>query len=85
MCNARLADAALQTHAQLDRDCRRLLDTAAEKFALSIRGYQRILRVARTLADLAASDTITPPQVAEALGLRGLDGAGAGYCDSATM
>ena len=84
-CNARLPDATLQKYACLDRVSRELLDTAAEKFALSVRGYQRVVRVARTLADLAASDTITPPQVAEALSLRGLDATEVAYCDSATM
>lgn len=47
-----------------------LLTTGAERFGLSARGYHRILRVARTIADLDASETIAPKHVAEALSFR---------------
>jgi magnesium chelatase family protein len=44
-----------------------------DRFNLSARAYQRVLRVARTVADLAGSEAITRPQLAEALALRQLD------------
>jgi magnesium chelatase family protein len=47
-----------------------LLNTAAEKMGLSARGYHRVLRVARTLADLAGEAHIGKPHVAEALAYR---------------
>ena len=50
-----------------------MLEAAVDKFRLSARAYQRILRVARTIADLADSDTIRVPHIAEALSLRQLD------------
>ena len=49
---------------------RELLNKAAERFGLSARGYHRILRVARTIADLAGSATVERPHVAEAVGYR---------------
>ncbi len=70
--NARIADAALREVCTLDARCRQLLDAAAEKFGLSMRGHQRVLRVARTIADLEASSMITADHIAEALTLRGL-------------
>jgi len=57
----------------LPADALRLLEGATEKFRLSARAYQRVLRVARTIADLAGENSITAPQVAEALSLRQLD------------
>ncbi len=49
---------------------RALLTEAAEKLRLSARGYHRVLRVARTLADLDGSDTVRRLHVAEALSYR---------------
>ncbi len=72
VCNARLHGEDIRRHCEPDDDGRRLLDGAAEKFALSVRGYQRVLRVARTIADLEGENSIKPPQLAEALHLRGL-------------
>lgn len=54
----------------MDDDARELLDTAAEPLALSARAYHRVARVARTIADLAGSDRIGAPHVAEALRYR---------------
>ena len=71
-CNARLAGDALTQACRTDEKGEALLDQAAEKHSLSMRGYQRVLRVARTIADLDGRDAITPPQIAEALSLRGL-------------
>ena len=72
-CNARLRPDVLEVVCALDRQCLRLLEQAVDKFNLSARSYQRVLRVARTIADLQAAESITPPHIAEALGLRTLD------------
>ena len=72
-CNARLEGEQLERHCPVDDDCWALLESAAEQFNLSARAHQRILRVARTIADLGNREKITPPQVAEALSLRCLD------------
>lgn len=47
-----------------------MLRLAADKFGLSARGYHRVLRVARTIADLAGSEHVRRPHVAEALSYR---------------
>jgi magnesium chelatase family protein len=73
VCNARLRPADVETQCWLDQECLRLLEQAVDKFSLSARSYQRVLRVARTIADLAKAETITPPHIAEALSLRTLD------------
>ncbi|MGH6690942.1 MAG: ATP-binding protein [Gammaproteobacteria bacterium] len=54
-------------------DGRRLLHRAAEQLGLSARGYTRVLKVARTIADLAASETVEADHVAEALQFRLLE------------
>jgi magnesium chelatase family protein len=72
-CNARLRPAELEAHCQLQPECLALIEQAVDRFRLSARAYQRVLRVARTIADLAQAETITPPHIAEALGLRTLD------------
>jgi len=57
----------------LDLANRNLLDSAMEKLGISARGYFRILRVARTIADLANSAEVTTPHLTEALGYRNLE------------
>jgi magnesium chelatase family protein len=59
--------------ASLEPDARRLLDLAGEKLGLSMRGFSRALRVARTIATLAASDRISAEHIAEAIQYRLLD------------
>lgn len=73
MSNARLHGDGITRDCELDERSWQLIDSAAEKFALSVRSYQRVLRVARTIADLAAADSIATLHVAEALTLRGLN------------
>jgi magnesium chelatase family protein len=73
VCNAELAGNALKKAFTADKKCWALLDKATESFALSARAYQRVQRVARTVADLANEETVTAQHMGEALGLRHLD------------
>jgi len=68
--NAALAGDALEAAAAPDATGQRLLAEAAERLKLSARGYHRILRVARTLADLEASERVRDHHLAEALSYR---------------
>jgi magnesium chelatase family protein len=73
MSNARLEGEQLADVCCIDNESWALLENAAEQFNLSARAHQRVLRVSRTVADLAGAKCITPPHVAEALSLRCLD------------
>lgn len=75
--NARLRGRALDLHAALDEPTRRLLGDALDQLGLSARAYDRIRRVSRTIADLAASECVLIDHVAEAIQYRLLDRAGA--------
>ena len=68
--NARLTAAEVAMHCRTDRDGARLLAQAIDKLAFSARGYHRVLKMARTIADLAGMDAIAPTHVAEALSYR---------------
>ncbi|WP_025897606.1 YifB family Mg chelatase-like AAA ATPase [Sneathiella glossodoripedis] len=73
--NAEAEGDTLEKAAPLDGECLKLMEEAIERFRLSARGYHRVLKVARTLADLQASDQINRSHVAEALSYRqGLSG-----------
>jgi magnesium chelatase family protein len=68
--NAELTPALLSAHCVLDRDAARLLASAAAKMALSARAYDRVRKVARTIADLAGDEVLRSHHVAEALQFR---------------
>ncbi|WP_343080968.1 YifB family Mg chelatase-like AAA ATPase [Ostreiculturibacter nitratireducens] len=68
--NADAEGAALEQIATPDPEGRELLIRVAERFGLSARGYHRVLRVARTIADLAGSESVRKPHVAEAVSYR---------------
>ena len=68
--NARLADAEAAPHCRLAARDQALLEQAIERLQLSARAMHRVLRVARTIADLDGNDAIASPHLAEALGYR---------------
>lgn len=72
-CNAQLPDQYFQEFCTPTEDAARLLKRAFEKFDLSGRAYRRILKMARTIADLSGCETIGSDHVAEALQYRTLD------------
>jgi len=71
--NARMNSAMVRTYCVLDAQSDQLLRRAMERLALSARAYDRILKVARTIADLAGREQITAADIAEAIGYRSLD------------
>jgi magnesium chelatase family protein len=71
--NARLTPPEIDRHCPLDPAGRKLLEQAMQRFGLSHRAYHRIIKVARTIADLAASERIEIRHLSEAIGYRCLD------------
>ncbi|MDZ8078985.1 MAG: YifB family Mg chelatase-like AAA ATPase [Nostoc sp. SerVER01] len=72
-CNAQMQSSHLQKWCKLDDTSRNLLEAAIRKLGLSARASDRILKVARTIADLAAEEKLQPNHVAEAIQYRTID------------
>lgn len=72
-CNAQMTSKQLRELCEVDKAGQELLKTAMERLGLSARAYDRILKVARTIADLAGSDRIENDHLAEAIQFRSLD------------
>ena len=68
--NADAEGELLEAIARPDDEGRTFLQAAAEKFAFSARAYHRVMRVARTIADLEGDETVGRNAIAEAVGLR---------------
>ncbi len=73
IANSALAGDALRAACPLTDDAARMLKLAFERMGLSARGYDRVLRVSRTIADLDAREVIGTPHVSEAVQYRNLD------------
>jgi magnesium chelatase family protein len=71
--NALLGTREIERHCAPDPAAEALIKQAIARLSLSARAYHRVLRVARTIADLAALESIGAPQVAEAIQYRRLD------------
>ncbi len=72
-CNAQMTSRALRDFCPLSDDVESLLRTAIDQFALSARAHDRIIKLARTIADLEGADDIHVPHIAEAVQYRSLD------------
>jgi len=72
-CNAQMRARHLRAHCQLDGGAHELLKNAINQLSLSARAYDRILKVARTIADLDGADTIALHHIAEAINYRTMD------------
>jgi len=72
-CNARMGTKEIKNYCAIDEATMELIKMAMQDKGLSARAYDRILKVARTIADLAASDKVTSDHVAEAIQYRSLD------------
>ena len=71
--NARMSHAQVRAHVPLDAALGEMLQQAMEQLSLSARAYDRILKVARTIADLAGSDRVEQPHLLGAIQYRSLD------------
>ena len=73
LCNAQMGSRHIKTHCAIDAASGRLLETAVDRLGLSARAYNRVLKIARRIADLEASPDIQVHHVSEAIQYRSLD------------
>jgi len=71
--NAQMNVKQIRKYCALDKPSKKLLKTAMDSLNLSARAYDRILKVSRTIGDLAGSDSISPDHITEAIQYRSLD------------
>lgn len=71
--NAQMTSRQVRQHCELDQKCKQILRESVEEMGLSARAHDKILRVARTIADVAANEHINELHLAEAIGYRSLD------------
>lgn len=71
--NSAMTPKQIRTFCELDAECEQLLEKAMIRQGLSARAHDRILKVARTIADLDASENIGPSHISEAINYRSLD------------
>ena len=69
-CNAHIGPKQIEKYCRLSGDCEKLMRSAFQKLAMTARSYDRILRVARTIADMEGAEFIAPPHLAEAIQYR---------------
>lgn len=72
-CNAQMEAKHIRKYCELDEACAKIMENAFNSLGLSARGHDRILRLARTIADIEKSDKIQPSHILEAIQLRTLD------------
>ena len=72
-CNAQMTEKLIHQFINLNKESLALLQIGMERFKLSARAYNRILKVARTIADLDGSENVQSSHIAEAVGYRNLD------------
>jgi magnesium chelatase family protein len=73
-CNANMSEKDVENYCLMEHGCNEILKKAVEKMKLSARGFHRILKVARTVADLKGKDLISKSEIAEAVQYRDLSG-----------
>jgi len=72
-CDAQMTNRHIKKFCKIDEASQKLLEMAIDKFGLSARAYTRILKVARTIADLESQEHIQPAHLSEAIHYRILD------------
>lgn len=72
-CNAQMSTTMIQKYCKLDEECTSILKKASEKYGYSARVIHKLLRLARTSADLDAADNIRREDIIRVLGCRDLD------------
>ncbi len=72
-CNAQMSSLHIKKYCKIDNKCSALLETAIDKLGLSARAYNRVLKIARTIADLAGETDIRVDHISEAIQYRSLD------------